>query len=155
MVTIRQAAEAANALEEIFHPINITACAKCRTRFNDDDDEPDLPQRGCCGGCSSAGGYIYRDFTSKEDYLKIKEHFWINDSYGFFDPEKLRCNIPRMLRSYTCLVFGTSCGDKLHYTQERKRTALVEAHCKVIKKYKKEKKGFVRNIINYYKGRGD
>ena len=110
-------------LEKIFKPYNSTRCANCQTV------QPKRPNCGCCYNCASYRGFtqgyakdmgmvvgIPFDTTTGFDFQKAIDNsdddwnYWNYDDegWGFFDPEKHRCSVPRHLRSNTCLGYFCS-----------------------------------------------
>jgi len=93
----------AEKLEVLFVDFNKEHCSKC-------DGKEHLTirgeyigiQRGCCYKCSLNEGYLF-----PEQLKQHKDDYWVDNTYGFFNPVLLTCNLPRARRSVTCL--STSC----------------------------------------------
>jgi hypothetical protein len=102
---LKAAIDAAAKLEELYHEMNTTRCTHCTNKYGPKVlhgvKTEDTIQRGCCGGCASHMGYL----TDSPIYSKIVKLYWWDRVYGFFNPVELRCNIPRLLRSDTCLGY--------------------------------------------------
>lgn len=61
---------------------------------------------GCCSGCFGSNGFFRTDSIYHEPHVlleKLKKVYGFNSPYGFFDPEKMSCGLPREFRSCTCL----------------------------------------------------
>ncbi len=93
----------AKILAKIFDKLNDDICSDCGK-----DNKSEKPT-GCCGACARKVGH-FREPKYHETFQlmeKIKEMFLFDSkTYGFFDDEKMRCKLPRELRSYTCLDYA-------------------------------------------------
>lgn len=93
-------------IRNLFIKINKTKCSNCKSRYwngSDNTLKNGYPNdRGCCIYCAGAKGY----FSSEEMFIfdKVKEKYYDNEN-GFFDPLKMKCSLPRQLRSDTCLAY--------------------------------------------------
>jgi len=130
-MTIENVFQACDKLESIFAPFNKKYCAICDDLKNKEyieqanreyphiieNKKKNLINRGCCTTCASANGWLsieeacavkdkYFFLLTKQEFYILKSLFWYNNDYGFFNPDKLSCNIPRALRSTTCLTHG-------------------------------------------------
>jgi hypothetical protein len=96
-------------IRDLFTETNKTKCSKCT---NGSWNGPDYQlkngssnDRGCCIVCAGNKGYFQ---TYNHDWFilqKVKRKYY-DPNNGFFDTSKMRCSLPRQLRSETCLTYA-------------------------------------------------
>lgn len=146
MVSREEMLSAVASLEAAFTPINTSHCCDCKTRhwqrrqqYRRSSELERLMNRGCCAGCSNGFYAKYNDNTPSYDVPKYIQQFYVSETYGFFNPNIPGCNIPRHLRSKTCLsyvceeVFGKDYDEFIRFMQDH-----VTPHVLVIMEYRKE-----------------
>lgn len=90
-------------LNSVFEHKNKTICSSCKNWcYSEEDVHSYEVLRGCCAECSRHNGFMD---TRLPRFDAIKTIYWYNDTYGFFNPELLTCNLPRGLRSEVCLRY--------------------------------------------------
>ncbi len=96
--------EIGDIYEIIFNKINSEVCANCPkasyTTIEEAQKNDDYlsKEAGCCSLCAIQNGYL-------EIAVEKLNKLGFNKKYGFFDPNKKACKLPRKLRSSTCLKF--------------------------------------------------
>lgn len=104
----------AKRIEEIYKDFNNNICSSCKRPSCCKNEV--TKSLGCCGNCSTDWGYFNIKkpiFNGKRifihnTYLNIEKKddintYWIDDEFGFYNIKKHCCNLPRYLRSFTCL----------------------------------------------------
>ena len=101
--------ENSKKLSKIFDKVNDEICGNC-SRDKHREGNIKLPT-GCCTPCFKENGFfrIPLFLATYQNLEKIKKEFnFDKDHYGFFNNDTKRCNLPRELRSGTCLRYVCS-----------------------------------------------
>jgi len=120
---LRELDDLAEKIDRLFASFNATCCGACK-----EWPWPSIAKstrevnRGCCNSCAHARGYFgYNGWPSRSKSQKrvtLRKRYWVNDHYGFFNPETLSCNLPRVRRSWTCT--GAVCDSFPRHLRNRK-----------------------------------
>lgn len=102
MTSIAEVHDMACSLEDIFHTPNRQLCAHCNA-----GSYAKGVHRGCCTHCAGNSGHFieHYDGVTTTEVKELLAQYWYSERYGFFNPRKLCCNLPREYRSIVCLTF--------------------------------------------------
>lgn len=155
--TISDVMRACDELEYIFAPHNIKQCSKCPSQWDQDLPmrfQEKMVNRGCCGNCALSHGYLNRDGYSRGRFYDrvsekainevLKNMFWWDDAYGFFNPIDCKCNLPRPLRSRTCLSY---CCMMVRRTMSDKEQDKIDKLVNRISLFKDKNKDWLDQIL--------
>lgn len=94
--------KSANKIGEMFARYNEGICAICPEQgYLIDRGES---HKGCCNYCGSSRGYYKKHTLNIYNSMNL-ESYYINFEDGYFNSATQRCNLPRHLRSETCLSY--------------------------------------------------
>lgn len=99
-----------HSIERYFENWNREICAHC-PRIYGKTHYPGrskmVKEAGCCANCSYDGYKVgFFDAYERDLFKDVMEIS--NKRTGFFDLKNHRCNLPRHIRSYTCLLYSCS-----------------------------------------------
>lgn len=125
--------ECAVIIESVFKEANIKICSACPSNSSVFGGI----KVGCCCGCSGASGHF--DTHDKSAHRKIRalkaQYNFDEKIFGFFDPIKKCCGLPREKRSFVCTRFACeNVVDSLVTTENFRWT--VDKHARYFKMLK-------------------